>query len=556
MNQQQQQEHFPQPFRILSLIQLSITSTAISLNYYYHHQQQQQQQQTTITNNNNKTITTATATTTSTHQQLYYGALSLLITILLGLLTNQLLIHLLLIPPAHAPLLASIPAFILLVHPFRLAPFSAHFRNGHRKLLKALRRILALERSPQRLTRFPDLIIADLLTSLARPFADLALLCATTLHLHPSLQSSLSIFFNSLPYLLRFKQCMNDLIVGPNNKLRCGLNALKYSTAIPMIIMHNRLLSQEDARRGLQADAEEISAEAVGMMQDGPKILQGWVLACLLNSLYSSYWDIVNDWGISLSQIRSWYHHHHSHHHHPHHHHHYHQVHRKADLEEEQEELAPSSPSGQAPNRLLFPGDRWWIYVAVIVLNLALRHTWIIALFTTSHHSGPKLSFLLQALELLRRAIWILVRLEWAELSSAPRDLKAAYNPLLDGSPSADIDDHLILDDRRHHHHLSLHTRVSSAPDADLLPLLPPHHPSDPPHKLPTSHPYNHHHHHLLEIRDRSFIEPELSPSSISNNLAPSSSLSNAAFLHRPSPPLPASSSASQLIPLHLDHPS
>jgi hypothetical protein len=344
---------------------------------------------------------------------------------------------------------------------------------------------------------------------------------------------------------------MNDLIVGPNNKLRCGLNALKYSTAIPMIIMHSKLLSQQDARRGFQAGAGEISKEDVVMMQDGRKMVQGWVLACLLNSLYSSYWDIVNDWGISVPQILSWYHHYHHHHHH--HHHHYHQVHRKADLEEEQEELAPSSPSGVAPNRLLFPGDRWWIYVGVIVLNLALRHTWIVGLLTTSHHSGPKLSFLLQALELLRRAVWILVRLEWADLSAAPRDLKAAYNPLLDRSPS-DIDDHLILDERRHHHHHHhhRHTRLTSLADTDLLPLLPPH-PSDPPHKLPTSHSYNHHH--LLEIRDRAFIEPDL-PTPSNNPLAPSSSLPNSAFLHRPSPPLPASSSASQLIPLHVDHPS
>ena len=66
-------------------------------------------------------------------------------------------------------------------------------------------------------TRFPDIIIADMLTSLARPLADLALLLTRLLQLHPPAQAALAILVNSLPCLLRLKQCLNDLVVSPAN---------------------------------------------------------------------------------------------------------------------------------------------------------------------------------------------------------------------------------------------------------------------------------------------------------------------------------------------------
>jgi hypothetical protein len=105
----------------------------------------------------------------------------------------------LLLPASNpAAFLTALPASILLLVPYRLAPFAAHFRSAHRRLHAAFARILfqfpLAEHHP---TSLPDIIIADLLTSLARPFADFALRLAVILHLPPRLQSFLFIISNS-----------------------------------------------------------------------------------------------------------------------------------------------------------------------------------------------------------------------------------------------------------------------------------------------------------------------------------------------------------------------
>ncbi|KAI7953914.1 hypothetical protein MJO28_006461 [Puccinia striiformis f. sp. tritici] len=468
--------YYPQPFRILTLIQFSILTSAISLQYYHHHHP--------------RPHPTQSASSATLHSQLYYGSLSLSIVILLGLITNQILIRLLPVFTAELiQLISSIPAFIILIFPLRIAPFSEHFRNGHRRFHAAIKRIFRL--FPSRniapdFTSFPDVIIADLLTSVARPIADLALLLATTINLNLNLQSSLSIIFNSLPYLLRFKQCINDVIIGSDHhqKLKSGMNALKYSTAIPMIMIYYSIVIHPS----LSTKTKEESIETSQVSNQGDSQIwrvETWVIACLVNSIYSTWWDIVNDWGFSIKQILSWYHklHHQDHHHH----------HRKADLEN-----LLDHPQSNNNNRILFNTDQWWIYLLIIISNVLLRQTWIINLFLITNNNPPhdhdhhqqqqnlRISFMLQTLEVFRRSIWLLLRLESAEISSSSFTTRRessnnGYNLLDLADHEIDEDDEqdpsMIKDDE-------LLTSINTD-DPTTLPLLL--HSSSSPNKLPSS---------------------------------------------------------------------
>ncbi|WAR54930.1 hypothetical protein PtB15_4B548 [Puccinia triticina] len=443
---------FPQPFRLLALLAGALLGSAGALHCHAVH----------------------APAPGPLHRPLYYAGLSLGTSTLLGLLLVHLLRRLLQLPAADPapllPLLAGLPAILSLLVPSPLAPFAARFRAPHRKLHAALARILRLSRAPAHPTRFPDIIIADLLTSLARPIADLALLLALLLRLRPPAQAALAILVNALPYLLRLKQCLNDLAVSPANKRRSALNALKYASAIPMVAV-------QQTRR-------------LGGPGAGPSTAV-WLATCLLNSAYSTYWDVANDWGFSLPQIVALFPHHPS----------QQQPHRKTELE---------GPAGPAPTstRILFPApERNSVYLALIASNAVLRHLWLLALLTPS--SGPRSGFAIQAAEVLRRALWLLLRLEWADLSAPSATLPAGY-ALLELPPHHPDDS----DDEQDEHDQQQPALIARAD----IPLLADS--KSPPHSHPAR-PYT-----VLEIDER--IEPP--------GLSVTPHSTNSSFFHRPPP--------------------
>lgn len=259
------------------------------------------------------------------------------------------------------------------------------------------------------------------------------------------------------------------------------MNALKYSTAIPMIVLHSKLV------------------HSTGIAQDNRTVVEeAWILTCLLNSIYSTWWDIVKDWGISNQQLLSWYHHHH------------HSVHRKTDIEG-----APPLAINNT-NRILFGPDQWWVYVGLIILNLCLRQTWIVGLVISDHQPGIRLSYLLQVLEVLRRAVWLVVRLEWADLS-LPHDA-AGYALLHLAHPHPLLDQELITTPPPDASHPLLASNLQPEPKG-LLPL------SSPTRSYNTK----------LEITDRPFPHESDNPSTPHSH-------SQSTFIHPippPPPPLP-----------------
>ena len=135
------------------------------------------------------------------------------------------------------------------------------------------------------------------------------------------------------------------------------------------------------------------------------------LLAAVVNSLYSFWWDVTNDWGLDLMKFDS--------------------------SNNQQPIPKPQLDSMARPHS---PTDRWKyhrrqschglrsillypraVYPAMIFLNLVLRMTWSIRLSTHVHATtdGTLVFFWLEVAELVRRWLWVFVRVEWEVIKKA-----------------------------------------------------------------------------------------------------------------------------------------
>ncbi|GMH43680.1 hypothetical protein BSKO_11602 [Bryopsis sp. KO-2023] len=170
-----------------------------------------------------------------------------------------------------------------------LCPFNALHKSTRLHFSSTFRRVVL----PVQSVTFSDFILADILTSLAKAFADIhraSCLMTTgdtlagyingTVRDPEKICSRASWHVNlvlALPYLFRLCQCVIvSQVTGDRNQLR---NALKYSTAIPVI--------------GLSMVKYHVSMESwTGFWW------KLWILASVVNTLYSYYWDIEMDWDV------------------------------------------------------------------------------------------------------------------------------------------------------------------------------------------------------------------------------------------------------------------
>ena len=106
------------------------------------------------------------------------------------------------------------------------------------------------------------------------------------------------------------------------------------------------------------------------------------LLAALINSLYSYWWDLTNDWGFDLLRSKP----------------------------AAGENLQPH-PFGLRA-RLLYPLP---YYPFVVFANLVLRLTWSVKLspHLHSHSEGSGVIFWTEVAELVRRWMWVFLRVEW-----------------------------------------------------------------------------------------------------------------------------------------------
>ncbi|KAI0958568.1 hypothetical protein AcV7_004358 [Taiwanofungus camphoratus] len=321
-----------------------------------------------------------------------------------------------------------------------VCPFDVCARAERDRFLHAVQRCLF---PPRRRVHFTDVVFADVLTSFAKVLGDLWLSTAMlmpggSLFVQP-VQEGWKRWvlptLMSLPYAVRLRQCLIEYRSSAGGNRQQLFNALKYATSFPVIYLS---AAQRIVVRELVAEKGEVAAREPWHGEHA--LFRLWLLAAVVNSLYSFWWDVTHDWGFDLLLPRSY----------TSDELHTHQtsfppralvlprLHSRAPL------LAhhspPSSPTSspttgspppvatqrypyglRAP--LLFPLA---VYPFAIVADLVLRLTWSAKLSSHLHAAaeGDLLIFAFELAEVVRRWMWVFLRVEW-EVVKEPRAVGA-----------------------------------------------------------------------------------------------------------------------------------
>lgn len=258
--------------------------------------------------------------------------------------------------------------------------------GGRRRFLATLRRVSIGGIAEAQDGKFGDILLADVLTSYAKVFGDLFVtICmfsspggSSTKRPDRNCGGTVIVpLIMAVPSLIRFRQCLIEYgrVRRAPYKESTGwggqhlANALKYSTAFPVLITN-----------AWQRSVEDPATKAT--------LYKAWIFAVMINSLYSFYWDVAKDWDMTLFSSK-------------------------------RERESPYHPVGLR-DRLIFRPIS--LYYAVIGMDLMLRCTWMMKL----NGRLDKLSdfeggiFLVEFLEVLRRWVWIFFRVEteWIRNSS------------------------------------------------------------------------------------------------------------------------------------------
>jgi hypothetical protein len=281
-------------------------------------------------------------------------------------------------------ILPNIYLFILIVGFIAPLPFVS--RNGRSRTLSTLKRISIGGIAEAQDGKFGDILLADALTSYAKVLGDLFIsLCMLFSSKHSSTGppnrncggAFWVPFIISIPSLIRLRQCLIEYLRVQRANKRTGqispatgwggvhlANALKYSTAFPVIILSALQRSPDPIKYGL--------SEAT--------LFRLWLMAVIINSGYSFYWDVARDWDLSLFSSK-------------------------------RERESPEHPWGLRRHRFFHAKE---MYYAAIILDGILRCTWSIKLSPRLDHFNDVEGgiFLMEALEVFRRWIWIFFRVE------------------------------------------------------------------------------------------------------------------------------------------------
>jgi hypothetical protein len=268
-------------------------------------------------------------------------------------------------------------------------PFHILSGSGRWRTLTTFRRICIGGIAEAQDGRFGDILLADALTSYAKVLGDLFI--ALCMFFSRSRSSTgkpdrncggmiMVPLIISVPSMIRLRQCLIEFgrVRRANRKSGGGshgwggqhlANALKYSTAFPVII--------------LSALQRGYDPTKMGMSEAG--LFRLWMFFVFLNSFYSFYWDVAKDWDLTLFSSAS-------------------------------ERNDPEYPWALRKHRYFHEKN---IYYAVIVLDLLLRCTWSFKLSPHLDHFNDLEGgiFLMELLEVFRRWVWIFLRVEaeWGE---------------------------------------------------------------------------------------------------------------------------------------------
>ncbi len=275
--------------------------------------------------------------------------------------------------------------YLLFLAVLFVLPLRYHSTTGRYHFLKTLRRVAVGGIAEAKDGKFGDILLADVLTSYSKILADLFISVCMFLTTNGSATEQpdrrcggrfLVPLIIAIPSAIRFRQCLIEYgrVRDANHRTTSLVstgsggvhlaNALKYATAFPVIILSALQRSSSDATT--TATAAETS------------LYRLWLLAVIVNSLYSFYWDVANDWDLTLlSSARS----------------------------------NPEHPYGLR-RKMVFRASE--IYYVAIGLDFLLRITWTLKLspHLDQFNDWEGGIFCIQVLEVFRRWIWIFFRVE------------------------------------------------------------------------------------------------------------------------------------------------
>ncbi|POS76955.1 EXS family protein [Diaporthe helianthi] len=248
--------------------------------------------------------------------------------------------------------------------------------GGRDRLLETLRRISLGGLAQPHHGKFADTLLADAFISLEIIYADLVLYLAllfsqiTESPDDPEYQAVRHIvkpIAMSIPVLIRFRQCLTEFGRAGSTQASEGvwggwhlLNAGKYISSIPFIIFDILRREAEDTPAGIPGE-----------------IFYLWLVSHSVNTAYSFWWDISRDWDLKL--------------------------------------LVRGSSEGHAfglrKDLLLFGPAGYYL---AIFTDLTLRCLWMLKISPSIDRVLDKSTwvFILTFLELVRRAMWALFRME------------------------------------------------------------------------------------------------------------------------------------------------
>jgi len=239
---------------------------------------------------------------------------------------------------------------------------------------------------PPRRVPFVDVFFADAMCSLSKVFFDWGMLTHQAVHYpHPVPAATHNIVIPSLcaalPYLIRARQCLIMHTVGKlkrdPKKHHHLMNAFKYSTSMYPIILSAYLKTLTDGSSNIEFLESVLT------------------ILLILNASYSLWWDIVMDWGMMQDPYR-----------------------------------VAQSTCGTVPTidnvaidsgcraACLRPSLRFGLTLTVLIVaaDSFLRFSWTLKFVPRLFPSTDVFVLCTQFLEVFRRSIWNLLRVEWENI--------------------------------------------------------------------------------------------------------------------------------------------
>jgi EXS family len=242
---------------------------------------------------------------------------------------------------------------------------------------------------------FVDVFFADAMCSLSKVFFDWGMLLHMAAHYpRPVPPSPLNIVipsaFAAVPFVIRARQCMVMYQIGrltnQHNRFSHLANAVKYGSSIfPLLV---------------SAYQKTVSAAASVRLE--PLL----ILLLVINALYALYWDVVMDWGLLQNPSAVC----------------------KATTNSVAVSAATTTSSLSVCHHLMRPKLRFGIIMSALIVlaDSILRFSWTLRFYHALFPSGDSFVLCTQFLEVFRRALWNLLRIEWEHLKQQQSKALAA----------------------------------------------------------------------------------------------------------------------------------